>query len=68
MIGKHIKTKMDYDMIEQLAQELARLDPNNEVLNRFASMDNFEGGELRKSIANIEPRKDFGELCTDCWR
>ena len=66
MMGKHIKTKIDYDMIEQLAREVARLDPNNEILNRFASMDNFEGGELRKSIANVVPSKEFGVLCTDC--
>ena len=30
-MGKHIKTKMDYDMIDQLARELQRLDPENEV-------------------------------------
>ena len=65
-MGKHIKTRMDYDMIEQLAQEVARLDPNNAVLKKFAEMDNFEGGELRKSIANVVPSKEFGVLCTDC--
>lgn len=51
-MGKHIKTQMDYDMIEQLAREVARLDPENEVLNKFASMDNFEGSELRKALKN----------------
>ena len=65
-MGKHIKTKIDYDMIEQLAREVARIDPNNKVLKHFASMDNFEGAELRKSIANVEPDKEFGVLCTDC--
>ena len=49
-MGKHIKTRIDYDMIEQLAQEVARLDPDNAVLKKFASMDNFEGAELRKSL------------------
>ena len=49
-MGKHIKTQLDYDMIEQLANEVARLDPNNKVLERFASMDNFEGKELRKCL------------------
>lgn len=66
MMGKHIKTQMDYNMIEQLAQEVARLDPNNKVLNHFASMDNYEGAELRKSIAGVQPSKEFGVLCTDC--
>ena len=65
-MGKHIKTKMDYDMIEQLAREVARLDPSNKVLARFASMDNFEGAELRKSLVGVEPSKEFGVLCTDC--
>jgi hypothetical protein len=65
-MGKHIKTRMDYDMIEQLAREVARLDPTNAVLQKFASMDNYEGGELRKSIANVVPSKEFGVLCTDC--
>jgi hypothetical protein len=65
-MGKHIKTQMDYDMIEQLAQEVARLDPANAVLQKFASMDNYEGGELRKSIADVVPSKEFGVLCTDC--
>ena len=66
MMGKHIKTKMDYDMIEQLAREVARLDPSNKVLAHFTSMDNFEGGELRKAIADVEPNKVWGILCSDC--
>ena len=57
---------MDYDMIEQLAREVARLDPTNTVLKKFTEMDNFEGAELRKSIANVVPSKEFGVLCTDC--
>ena len=65
-MGKHIKTRMDYDMIEALAREVARLDPTNAVLQKFASMDNYEGGELRKSIADVEPTKEYGRLCTDC--
>jgi len=49
-MGKHIKTQLDYDMIETLAQELYRKDPTNPKLQHFLSMDNFEGAELRKSI------------------
>lgn len=49
-MGKHIKTKMDYDMIENFAREIYRMDPNNSVLQKYLSMDNFEGSELRKSI------------------
>ena len=44
------KQKMDYDMIEQLAREVHRLDPTNEVLQKFLAMDNFEGAELRKCL------------------
>lgn len=50
-MGKHIKTQMDYDMIEQLAQQVFHLDPTNSVLQKFLSMDNFESSELRKSIS-----------------
>jgi len=49
-MGKHIKTKLDHDMIEQLAQEVHKLDPSNSVLAKFSSMENFEGNELRKSL------------------
>lgn len=49
-MGKHIKTQMDYDMIEQLAQQVFQLDPTNAVLQKFLQMENFEGSELRKSI------------------
>ena len=49
-MGKHIKTKLDHDMIEQLAREVHKLDPNNSVLAKFSSMENFEGNELRKAI------------------
>jgi hypothetical protein len=41
---------MDYDMIEQLAQQVFQLDPTNVVLRKFLQMENFEGSELRKSI------------------
>ena len=49
-MGKHIKTQLDYDIIEQLAKEVHRLDPENAVLNKFAKMENFEGSELRKCL------------------
>jgi hypothetical protein len=49
-MGKHVKTKMDYDMIENFAREIYRMDPNNAILQQYLSMDNFEGSELRKSI------------------
>ena len=50
-MGKHIKTKMDYDMINKLAKEVYKLDPTNEVLQHFLKMDNYEGAELRKNLA-----------------
>ena len=49
-MGKHIKTPLDYEMIETLAKELYRWEPNNKELKRFLSMDNYEGAELRKAI------------------
>ena len=49
-MGKHIKTKMDYEMIEALAKEVHRLDPDNPVLQKYLNMQNFEGSELRKVI------------------
>ena len=65
-MGKHIKTKLDYLMIDELGKELYRLDPDNKILNKFLSMDNFEGKELRKSVNNVTPSKEYGILCTDC--
>ena len=52
-MGKHIKTELDYNMIRDLARELAKKDPSNEKLRHYLSMDNFEGAELRKYIKDI---------------
>ena len=49
-MGKHIKTQLDYEMIEKLAQELHKLNPENAELQRYLAMDNFEGSELRKAV------------------
>ena len=49
-MGKHIKTKLDYEMITELAKEVYRLDPENSVLKKYLAMENFEGSELRKVI------------------
>jgi hypothetical protein len=49
-MGKHIKTNLDYEMIEKLALEVDRLDPENKILEKFLGMDNFEGAELRKVL------------------
>ena len=49
-MGKHIKTQMDYDMIEKFAKEIYRLDPSNSVLRHYMNMENFEGSELRKCL------------------
>lgn len=49
-MGKHIKTQLDYDMIEKFAQELHKLQPDNPVLQHYLKMENFEGGELRKAL------------------
>jgi hypothetical protein len=49
-MGKHIKTQMDYDMIEKFAKELYKLQSDNPVLQYYMNMDNFEGAELRKCL------------------
>jgi len=49
-MGKHIKTQLDYEMIESLAKEVKRLEPDNAVLAKWLKMDNFEGSELRKCL------------------
>jgi len=50
-MGKHIKTQIDYDMIEQFALEIQKLYPESIVLEKYSSMQNFEGAELRKVLA-----------------
>ena len=49
-MGKHLKTKIDYEMIYSLAKEVKRLEPDNSVLEKYLTMDNFEGAELRKQL------------------
>ena len=49
-MGKHIKTSMDEKVIDYLAIEVYKLDPENAVLKKFLGMDNFEGTELQKTI------------------
>jgi len=49
-MGKHLKTKIDYEMIYSLAKEVKRLEPDNSVLEKYLSMDNFEGAEIRKQL------------------
>ncbi len=50
-MGKHIKTKMDYDMIYDFAKEIVKLDSaDNPVLAKYLEMQNFEGAELRKVL------------------
>ena len=41
---------MDYNMINDLAEELSKVDPENKVLARYLEMQNFEGAELRKLV------------------
>ena len=39
-MGKHLKTSMDEKVIDYLAIELYKSDPDNIVLNKFMSMNN----------------------------
>jgi hypothetical protein len=38
-MGKHIKTQLDYDLIETLAQELHRVDPDNAKLKHHIAKE-----------------------------
>ena len=49
-MGKHIKTSMDHKVIDYLAIELFKADPDNAVLNTFMNMKNEEGFHLSKTI------------------
>ena len=49
-MGKHLKTSMDEKVIDYLAIELYKKDPENIVLNKFMSMKNEEGYSLTKTI------------------
>ena len=61
-MGKHIKTKMDYEMINTFAEELAKKDPENPKLQEYLSMDNFEGSELRKHLKSFPWSDKIPEL------
>ena len=52
-MGKHLKTELDYAMIRDFAREIAEVNPTNLVLQKYLSMDNFEGAELRKDLKDL---------------
>ena len=62
IMGKHINTKMDYEMINAFAEELAKIDPDNPRLKQYLSMDNFEGSELRKHLKTFPWSDKIPEL------
>tara|TARA_B100001996_G_scaffold379154_1_gene364439 strand:+ start:3981 stop:4229 length:249 start_codon:yes stop_codon:yes gene_type:complete len=49
-MGKHLKTSMDHKVIDYLAIELFKADPDNAVLNTFMNMKNEEGFYIVKTI------------------
>ena len=53
-MGKHLKTEIDRNVIRDLARELYKHDPKNERLQRYLSMDNYEGSELRIYIKDLK--------------
>tara|TARA_B100001057_G_scaffold271202_1_gene271407 strand:- start:296 stop:547 length:252 start_codon:yes stop_codon:yes gene_type:complete len=53
-MGKHLKTSMDMKVIDYLAIEVYKLDPENAVLKKFLGMDNFEGTEMQKTIREFK--------------
>ena len=50
IMGKHLKTSMDHKVIDYLAIELFKADPDNAVLNTFMNMKNEEGFYIVKTI------------------
>ena len=59
-MGKHLKTSMDEKVIDYLAIELYKKDPNNIVLNKFMSMKNEEGYSLTKTINKFKEQLLLG--------
>ena len=60
-MGKHLKTSMDEKVIDYLAIELWRIDPNNKVLHKFMSMQNEEGFHIKKTINEYDKTKTMPE-------
>ncbi|MBH21647.1 MAG: hypothetical protein CML98_07740 [Rhodobiaceae bacterium] len=58
-MGKHLKTSMDEKVIDYLAIELWRVDPNNKVLHKFMSMKNEEGYHIKKTILEYDKTKEM---------
>ena len=58
-MGKHLKTSMDEKVIDYLAIELYKKDPENPILQKFLKMDNFEGTELQKTIRAFDKTGKF---------
>ena len=58
-INKMRKTSMDEKVIDYLAIELWRKDPNNKVLHTFMGMKNEEGNHIRKTIDTYEKTGEF---------
>ena len=58
-MGKHLKTRMDYKVVEYLAIELWKKDPNNRILHTFMAMKNEEGNHIRKTIDTYEKTGEF---------
>lgn len=58
-MGKHLKTSMDEKVIHYLAIEVHKLDPNNETLNRFRSMQTDNGFEIDKVLKEYDKTKAY---------
>jgi len=58
-MGKHIKTSMDEKVVDYLAIELWRKDPNNKVLHQLMGMQNEEGNHIRKTIDTYDKTGEF---------
>ena len=62
------KQSMDWHIQEVLTCELLRVDPNNEMLEKFLGMQNHFGAEMRKIKKFYEeqgkwPPREPGSLC-----
>ena len=49
-MGKYLKTEIDWQMINNFAKEILRMDFDNPVLKKWCDTEAYEGSELRKYL------------------
>ena len=49
-MGKYLKTEIDWQMINEFAKEILRMEFDNPVLKKWCDTEGYEGSELRKYL------------------